>query len=439
MSLNDIVNLQIAAGTKVPTRLGFGTPLLMAYHSVTPNRIEVVKSPKSVTDLGFATTSPVYRMALKAFSQNPRPSQLLIGKRTRAYTQTVRILPKNATEGYTYDFDVIDASGVKTAISYVVVNGDTVAAICTALAALITPVNGCTATAAATYVEIEADTGTLVNLKRLPPISAMEVSDVTTDPGIADDLAEIEALDATTWYAVALDSNSRAEIESAAAFMEARRKLLAFNTTDSDVAKAGSGDIASTLKSAAYGRTLPLFSATELLSYSALAWLGAMLPLDPGSATWAFKTLATVTADTLTDGQLTQLAAKNVSSYTNVGGINITYQGQSPAGEFIDVTQFCDWLHARTQERVFGTMANAKKVPYTDTGVDLLRNDILAVLKEGIKIGGLSPDPAPVVTAPKVADVDPAVRASRRLPNVEFSAKLAGAIHALDISGVVSV
>jgi hypothetical protein len=39
------------------------------------------------------------------------------------------------------------------------------------------------------------------------------------------------------------------------------------------------------------------------------------------------------------------------------------------------------------------------------------------------------------VTAPKVADIDPADRAARLLPDVQFSATLASAIHAVEITG----
>ena len=57
----------------------------------------------------------------------------------------------------------------------------------------------------------------------------------------------------------------------------------------------------------------------------------------------------------------------------------------------------------------------------------------------GILDGGLAADPAPVVTAPKVADVAAADKVARRLPDIDFTATLAGAVHEVVISGVISV
>lgn len=442
MSLDDIVNLSITAQTTVPTRLGFGTPLLMAYHSVTPNLIDIYKSLKEMTDAGFATTSPAYRMASKAFSQNPKPSQVVVGKRVLPYTQTVDLFPIKTTQGYHYKFTIVDPVGVETNIDYVVLAGATVATIITALLALMGAITNVTVTnvGPGTNLHLVCAAGKLFNLKNLPPRADMKVADTTADPGIATDLAAIEALDATTWYSVSLDSNSKAEVLAAAAWVEARRKLGLFNNSDFDCANSGSTtDVAYLMKNSAYARSELLYSMSELLSYSGVAWGGKMLPTDPGAATWAFKTLATVSADKLTGADTAALDAKNCNYYTQTGGVNITQWGKTASGEYIDVTHFLDWLHARIRERLFGALVNSPKIPYTDSGVDVVRSGILAQLNAGVKVGGLAASPAPTVTCPKVADVDPADRANRLLPNITFDGRLAGAIHKMNISGTISV
>ena len=53
--------------------------------------------------------------------------------------------------------------------------------------------------------------------------------------------------------------------------------------------------------------------------------------------------------------------------------------------------------------------------------------------------GVLAADPVPIVQAPLVADIDPADKAARILPDITFQATLAGAIHKLVITGVLSV
>jgi hypothetical protein len=51
----------------------------------------------------------------------------------------------------------------------------------------------------------------------------------------------------------------------------------------------------------------------------------------------------------------------------------------------------------------------------------------------------LSSDPAPVVTVPKVADISAGNKTTRTLPDMKFTGTLAGAIHKVIITGVVSV
>jgi hypothetical protein len=166
-----------------------------------------------------------------------------------------------------------------------------------------------------------------------------------------------------------------------------------------------------------------------------------MLPKPPGSATWAFKTLKGITRDVLTAGQKTAAKNKRLNTYTTVGGKNVTQWGQSPDSGFTDIVVGTDWLFARLQEAIWGAFTAADKIPYTDSGVDTIRNVINGVLTLATRkpYSFLATDPAHTITAPKVADIDIAERANRNLPDVSFTATLTGAIHTVDVSGVLSV
>jgi hypothetical protein len=269
-------------------------------------------------------------------------------------------------------------------------------------------------------------------------VSGLELRDMTTDPGIVTDLGAVVAVD-DDWYGIAIDSNSEAEILALAADVEARPKLFLAHTADTRAkVQAETTDVASDLQSFAYVRTALIWN-NDTLGYAGAAWLGRCLPLDPGSETWKFKTLAGIAVDDLTATEVTALKAKACNYYVQIAGINITMDGVTSGGEFIDVTRFVDWLTARMKEAVFALFINNDKVPYTDGGVDLVRAALLGVLGLGVTRGGLAADPAPLVTAPLVADVDPVDRAARHLPDVHFSGRLAGAIHSVDVSGVVTV
>lgn len=442
MSLEDIVSVSITAQTTTVSRLGFGTPLIARFHNVIASVVREYKSLTAMTDDGWSATDPAVLIATKIASQNPKPASWKIGKRTSAFTQSVEITPINTTEDFVYDFDIVVGT-TTTNITYTNGPAETVASIVTALTALITAVAGITATDNATHVTVDTDTaGDLVDYVRVSEQpDDLGFKDVTTDPGLAADLTAIETVDPDGWYALLLDSNSEAEILVAAAFIEARKKIFLCNTSDTEVIdNVVTTDVMSDLQSFAYARTAIIYSQARLLNWTGAAWAGNRLPSDPGSSTWAFKTLAAVQVDSkLTGGQVSVIESKGGNVYRTIAGVNVTTFGITASGEYIDVTRFIDWLDARIKERIFSVLINNAKIPYTDVGVDLMRAQVLAQLDQGITVGGLAADPAPVVTAPAVADIDPADKANRILPDIFFQATLAGAIHQLVISGVLSV
>ncbi len=445
MSLDDVINLSITSSSVSPTRLGFGTPLCMVLHSTTPNTLDIYGSLTEMVAAGFATTSPAYRMATKLFAQNPRPRQVVIGKRTHVYTQVVHLYPLKTDEGYHYRFSIVDHAGVQTDIDYTVLASATIASIVTALTALIDPVTDLVAVATtSTHIVCTATAGKLINYKGLPSPDILGIYDKTADAGIVADMQAVEALDSTTWYAVLLDAGGRLEAVAAAAHVETMRKIMLCTNSDSDMADpAGVVDLAYATKAAAYARTGVVYSKGELLSYSAAALVGKKLPTTPGRSTWAYSTLAGVTVDILTTAQINALKAKNANWYAALGGVNVIREGKTASGEWIDTTHFVDWLYARMQERLFAALASAsaagEKIPYTQSGIDTLTSLVSAQLKEGVAAGGLAATPAPAVTAPDIADIDPAEKIARNLPGVRFSGTLAGAIHTLEISGILSV
>jgi len=441
MSLEDIISVSITAQTTTVSRLGFGTPLIARAHNVIASVVRQYKTLTAMTDDGWPATDPAVLMATKISSQNPKPAAWKVGKRASAFDQSVEIECINVTEGYTYEFDIVVGT-TTTSISYVVLAAATPTTVAAAIDALINAISGVTSTAALGVITVDTDTsGALVDYVGFDEPDNFTIKDVTTDPGIAADLTAIETVDPDGWYALLLDSNSEAEVLAAAAWIEARKKIFLCNTTDSEVVdNTVTDDVMSDLQSFAYARTACIYSQARMLNWSGAAWAGNRLPADPGSSTWAFKTLAGVQVDgNLTGGQVAVIESKGGNVYRTIAGVNVTTFGITSSGEYIDVTRFIDWLDSRIKERIFGVLINNAKIPYTDTGVDLMRGQVLAQLFQGITVGGLAADPAPVVTAPLVADIDPADKAARILPDIFFQATLAGAIHQLVISGVLSV
>lgn len=164
-------------------------------------------------------------------------------------------------------------------------------------------------------------------------------------------------------------------------------------------------------------------------------WFGKMLVKQPGSITWALKTLQNLPVYSLKGGQITTCRNKNVNTYLSASGISVTQEGKT-GGEYIDVIHGCDWLKARIQNLIFEVLANADKVPYTDTGVQMIVSPLKKGLDEGVKYDILA---SYEVEYPKVAEISNTEKGNRFLPNVKFTGVLSGAIQGTRIDGTVTL
>lgn len=450
--LDQIVNVTITRQTVFPSIQGFGIPLMLVYHTRTANLVDIFTSAQGLLDAGFHTTDPAYRMAAAAFAQNPSPAQVVIGRRTHPITQVVKILPKNLIVGFIYSLDYVDASGVKTNITYTVQNADTAVIIGTALKVAIDALADSVATVNGSTGEVTitgtAASGVLFDLQNMPFLTDLHVSNTTADAGIVADYNAVVAVDATTWYGVAIDSNAKAEIELLAAQIETQKKIFLYETSDSDCAdNAITNDVMSDMMAASYARTDGIFAQRQLFGYRAAAWLSKGLASGaqaPGGTSWAFLNLGGISVDSkISDGSVINIKNKRGNTYVAVGGLNQTYSDLTPDGEHIDIIVGSDWLFSRLQTDVIAAFYNAAnsqgKIPYTDDGINVIKGIVLARLQSGVTNNFLAKTPAPTCTVPLVKDIDPSIRASRVLPNVKFAATLAGAINAVNITGTLSV
>jgi hypothetical protein len=141
----------------------------------------------------------------------------------------------------------------------------------------------------------------------------------------------------------------------------------------------------------------------------------------------------------MTTTQRTNLTAKNGNGYESVASVNITFDGKTSDGDYLDVQRSLDWLEAEMQAEVFIALAGSAKVPFTDEGVATIEAAVRSVVNRTVARGIFAASPAPTVTVPDVADVSAANKTARTLPDVKFDGTLAGAIHKTTVTGVVSV
>lgn len=434
MSLSSIVSVSITANTRTPTRVGFGTPLLLGYDAgLTAGTMYTGTELSDVTAAGASASGSIYKMAEALLSQNPRPESFKFATISAVHTQTSEITVTSATEGQHVKLTIVSPSGTESAIDYTIGAAATTTTVATALELLIEAVTGISSTSSGAVVTATAATpGQVFGFHSFQNCT---FKDVTGDGAYDTMLSTLLDLD-SDFYAVLIDVNSEVNIDDVAAWVETRSKIFVAQTQDYGE-KAGTGTIGSGLKTAGYDNTLLLF-VDDCQEYGACALVGAVLPWDPGSATWAFKELDGVTPSDLTATHITNLEAQNTAYYHTVAGLNVTRVGKAAGGEFLDVTQGIHWLTARLQERIFAILANARKVPYSDASVDMFVGEIMSQLEDGVRRGFLL-DGTLTASGPKVADVDTADRAARHLPDLKFGAQLAGAVHKVTIAGTISV
>lgn len=458
MSLQDIVNVQISTVSESVARAGFGVPLILTYHTKDAARVLEFTDASSMLTTGggpFAASDLAYILASKAFSQNPKPSRVLVGRRVNPTIRKINFEPRSGTiNGETYplantDYAVtISRDGSEQTFTFDSGATPTVAGITAGLVALV---NAGTidvlATDNTTDLDIEAAATPGGAATAGTPFTAsydrsLFISEDTTPVAVGGDLAsEIAAIRNINddWYGIVGDWWGATEIEDVAAAIEALYKIHVCASADDGMYDSGvTTDPGSVLAASEYARSMIFHHSTPETGIAA-ACLGKNLPKDPGSITWKFKTLAGIAVQSYTPGEETALDGKNIERYVEIAGVSITCNGKTSSGEFMDVTRFVDWLKARMEENIFAKLAAADKIPYTDPGVSVVESEVYAVLNEGISVGGLAADPAPTVSVPLVANVSAVDRANRLLPDVKFNAQLAGAIHAVEVTGTITI
>jgi hypothetical protein len=457
MAADDIVTLNISLASKATSQAGFGRPLLLSCEAAYVGRTKLYTASTGLADLltdGFSANGKTYRDAQTLLSQKPCPVDFKVGKRLLKPTSVVNLIPTVTTQGFIYSGE-ISCGTAWIPFTYTVLAAATIATISTALAALIGGLAaGVTASGASTtWCACTATaTGKPIMLRNLVP--ELDVADVTTDPGIATDLAAVIAAD-NDWFGLLIDSNSKAEILAAAAYVETKRKLFLSTTADSATGNpASTTDVIYAAKALAYFNT-QIFYHHDVNGGMAAAALGSFLTTVPGAATMAHLAVIGVAPSDVagngspwcTAAEQNAIQAKNGNTYVTLGSQGDIYPGKVVGGDFVDNVRFIHFMYARIQETFIdllqGLSNSGSKLPMTDKGISKAKNVLLNLLngwcKPPYNALDSAPEFAPTVSAPAVADISAADKAIRKLPNIQFGARLQGAIHLFQISGVVTV
>lgn len=252
------------------------------------------------------------------------------------------------------------------------------------------------------------------------------------------------------WYAICPAYTDATTLEKIGSWTDAQTKICVYPVVDvpeseEDVICAKSLRCAGIFVKTSFNQNVESVPKDNL--YTHVAWVAKCLGYQAGSETWALKTLVGIQPANLNSTQMRKIEDLNLNYYTTCADRDITCGGMTTYGEWIDVIRFRDWLQNDMQKSIFSLLLKNSKLPFTDRGISLVKSEMIASLKRGQKNGGVAETeydndgneiPGFVVTVPKSVDIPDSEKKSRKLKNCKFKARLAGAIHAVEIRGTLA-
>lgn len=433
-TLNNIVDVSITRETRTIQRASFSVPCFIAGHTVFPERAKEYTSTTDILAAGFTTSSAVYKAASFYFGQNVAPSKIVVGRRLIGQV----ILTPTVVDSATYSFKANGVLITYTASSETSAS-EIVDGLLSAMNSADIPTTGADGISYdGTTTVILTPSGDASSITHYSS-NLVAVEYDSEEDWVTDTILKVRSVK-DQWYMLSTESHDNGTILAIAAYIESIKatspKFYVFSSAASDIKTSATTDIFSLVKALSYTHTGYMYSGMAT-SYAECGLVGRFAPEQAGSNIWEQKTIVGLTVDTLTPDEISYIHDKNGATYENVGSVDIVTGGKTADSSWIDEVIFVDWLKSRIQESAYALLVNTRKIGYTSAGAAAIEGAMRSVMAEGIQVGGLAADPAPVVTVPNVLNLSSAQRATRTLPDVTFTARLAGAIRATTINGTV--
>lgn len=447
--LDRIASVSISLSTAAVSSESFSDLLIVGPFSGLTARYLIATSVDDLADYGIDESSALYAAVSAAFSQSPCISQVYIGrKQVDSVSATIGTAAAGA---YTLTLKHLDAEGneVSETATYTAGSSDTAAAIATALAAAYAG-TALSLTAASGVITITpATAGAAFSIA--VAAGSITLADGTSSESYTEALAAIAA-QTTGFYGVAIVSRSSTDILATAAWCESNSKL--FGTAIAEAGALSSANTTNTLsqlEALGYARTFVYYHALAASEFPEVAIMANRFTWEPGSENWANVKLSGITVDSLTESQAAVVKARYGNTYEKLRNVSITLNGYVVGNEWIDVIRFRDWLVDEIKVEIVSLLVKASagdgKIPYTAAGIQMVKAALKSVLDLGVTRGGIAPQETDddgnvvnsyTITVPSISSISANTKATRALSDVKFTARLAGAINTVAITGVLS-
>ena len=447
-NLDRIVEVQIALNTSGIDTQDFSSILVVGAHFHSLGRVGIYSSTSEMVEDGFRTDDPLYKAAEAIFSQTPHVPEVRIGRRQvdGISVRVGKVAPKGT---YTIYIKTRDKEGTlkETPYAYTNNNGQ-IADILKGLGDVVTADAEAVVTALLSGDELIVASRNNTDFA-FSVSKNLEATVSSATESIADTMEAVTADDGN-FYGIGLASREEKDILAMAEWAEANEKLFATATAKDGAYQSDvNTDLGSKLKAKNFYRTYWFYHALPE-EFPELALMSRCFTSYPGGETWALKKLAAITTDNLSSTKLKAIcgdknnSGKNGNAFVAFRNISCTQGGMVAAGEWIDVIRFRDWLKEEISVNVFNLLINREKVPYTDEGIAQVEARIRDALVLGQRRGGVATTEYDeegrenlgfTVTVPLASSVSANTKAKRKLTDVFFTARLAGAIHFVEIKG----
>lgn len=484
LSTNRLINVSITLGAKAASQRGFGTLLFIGESDVLgiSEPIRAYNDSNSVIN-DFGTDSMEAKAAIKYFSQDPAPREMMIGRWFKesapaALTGAILTETEQTLSNWTAIEDgsfVVTADGVASAVNGLDFSAQTnlngVAEVINASLpeGVTISWNGSQfilkCNEKLSYLTTAAEGTDISAQLKMTAETALSVTDPITAESILDCVSRM--IDNTSgWYALVIvpdNAITNAQLLEVAELIESQSdvtRIMGITETDTRcLSSAYTQDLAALTKAKNLKRTTVQYSSTDNLAVVSMLARGLTVNFNGSNTTLTlmFKQEPTIVAESLTATQANTLQAKNANVFVKYNNDTAILQfGTMANGYYFDEVHGSDWLQEYIRTNVWNLLyTTTTKIGQTDQGVNKIINTVNASLDQAVQNGfvaagqwnqegfgqlerGQFLTDGYYVYAPPVSTQAQSDREDRKSVPIQFAAKLQGAIHTVDIIGTLN-